>query len=61
MSKYFGFLLNRNLLFAFVVLLRAIYTFNGHAWLGLLFIACVVAGRFSVCPIIGRKFEDSRS
>jgi hypothetical protein len=60
-SKYFGFLLNRNLLFAFGVLPPAIYTFNGHAWLGLLFVACVVAGRFSVGPIIGRKFEDSRS
>ena len=60
MSKYFGFLLNRDLLLAFGVLPPALYTFSGHAWLGLLFVACVVAGRFSVAPLTKRKVNDRR-
>jgi hypothetical protein len=35
-------------LFAAGVLPPALYVFDGHVVLGLLFIACVVAGRFSV-------------
>ena len=57
MSKYLGFLWNRNLLFAFGVLPPAVYVFDGHVWLGLLFIACVVAGRFSVGALRNRPLE----
>jgi hypothetical protein len=55
MSKYLHRLLNRNLLFAFGVLVPLLYAINGHVWLGILFIACVVAGRFSVEPIRARS------
>jgi hypothetical protein len=51
MGQYLHRLLNRNLLFAFGVLVPFLYAINGHVWLGIVFIACVVAGRFSAGPL----------
>jgi hypothetical protein len=39
--------INRNLLYAASALPPAIFIVTGHAVLGLLFLACVVGGRFS--------------
>ena len=48
MSHFSRWFHDRNVLFAAGVLPPALYVFDGHVVLGLLFIACVVAGRFSV-------------
>jgi hypothetical protein len=39
--------INRNLLYALSALPPAIFLVSGHVVLGLLFLACVVGGRFS--------------
>ncbi len=38
---------NANLLYALAVIPPVIFLFAGHVLLGLVFLACVVAGRFS--------------
>ncbi|MGA2209842.1 MAG: hypothetical protein ABSH30_09415 [Acidimicrobiales bacterium] len=54
MSGFAKRLLDRNVLFALGVLPPAVFLFDGHVWQGLVFLACVVAGRFSVRPL-GRR------
>jgi hypothetical protein len=48
MAQFSRWFRERNLLFAFGVLPPALFLFDGHVALGPLFMACVVAGRFSV-------------
>jgi hypothetical protein len=54
MARFYKPLLNRNVLLALGVLPPTLFLFNGHLWLGLVFMACVVAGRFSV-PSLGSE------
>jgi hypothetical protein len=51
MSRFYKRFLDRNVLFALGVLPPALFLFGGHVWEGLLFLAYVVAGRFSVRPL----------
>ena len=48
MSQFSRWFRDRNVLFALGVLPPAVFLFDGHVVLGLVFVACVVAGRFSV-------------
>jgi hypothetical protein len=48
MAQFSRWFRDRNLLFAFGMLPPAFFLFDGHVALGPLFMACVVAGRFSV-------------
>ena len=50
MDRLYRRFLDRNVLLAVGVLPPALFLFGGHVWLGLVFLACVVAGRFSVPP-----------
>ena len=50
MSRFYKRFLDRNVLFAVSVLPPTLFLFGGHVWQGLVFLACVVAGRFSVRP-----------
>lgn len=53
--------LNRNLLYAISALPPAIFLVSGHAVLGLLFLACVVGGRFSRPLQKGNRDESHTS
>jgi hypothetical protein len=50
MARFFRRFLDRNVLLAFGVLPPTLFLLDGHVWLGLVFLACVVAARFSVEP-----------
>jgi len=50
MDRFYKRFLDRNVLFAVGVLPPTLLLFGGHVWEGLVFLACVVAGRFSVRP-----------
>jgi hypothetical protein len=47
MNKFSTRAFSRNQLFALAVLPPTIFLFTGHVLLGLVFLLCVVAGRFS--------------
>lgn len=51
MARFFKRFLDRNVFFALGVLPPALFLFDGHAVLGLVFLVCVVAGRLSVRPL----------
>jgi hypothetical protein len=51
MTPFYRRFLDRNVLFALGVLPPALFLFYGHVVLGLVFMACVVSGRFSVRPL----------
>jgi hypothetical protein len=48
MAPFYKRFLDRNVLLALGVLPPTLFLFGGHVVLGLVFMACVVAGRFSV-------------
>ena len=50
MTPFYKRFFDRNVLLALGVLPPALFLFGGHILLGLVFMACVVAGRMSVCP-----------
>lgn len=50
MTSFYRCFFDRNVLLALGVLPPTLLLFGGHVASGLLFMACVVAGRFSVRP-----------
>jgi hypothetical protein len=54
MAPLYKRLFDRNVFFALGVLPPALFLLDGHLWQGLLFLTCVVAGRFSVRPRLQR-------
>jgi hypothetical protein len=50
MDRFYKRFLDRNVLFAVGALPPTLFLFGGHVWDGLVFLACVVAGRLSVPP-----------